>query len=76
MDYLAYQEECDYEINAQYDYISEAYGGDVESQATLDAEQAYYDEINREAAIDAMEARGGHAKISLGEYPTFLIYFE
>ena len=59
MDYLAYQEECDYQLNAHYDYITEAYGGDAECLATLEAEQAYYDEINREAAMDAMEARGG-----------------
>ena len=59
MDYAAYQEECDYPLNAQYDYVSEAYGGDVESQATLDAEQEYYNYLNLVAAMDAMEARGG-----------------
>jgi hypothetical protein len=61
MDYTAYQEECDYQLNAHYDYVSEAFGGDVESQATLDAEAEYYDYLNLDAAMDAMEARGGPA---------------
>ncbi|MAK31358.1 hypothetical protein [Acinetobacter sp.] len=59
MDYLAYQEECDYQLNAQYDYVSEAYGGDVESLATLEAEAEYRAYENLVAAMDAMEARGG-----------------
>tara|TARA_A100001037_G_C14529316_1_gene362315 strand:+ start:42 stop:257 length:216 start_codon:yes stop_codon:yes gene_type:complete len=59
MDYAAYQEECDYQLNAQYDYVSEAYGGDVECLATLEAEEEYYAYLNLDAAMDAMEARGG-----------------
>ena len=56
MDNFAHQEECDWE---QDDYVSEAYGGDVESQAALDAEAEYYAYLSRDAAMDAMEARGG-----------------
>jgi len=35
-----------------YDYASENYGG-------LEAEQEYYAYLSRDAAMDAMEARGG-----------------
>jgi hypothetical protein len=61
MNMYAIIEDMDYELNAQYDYIREAYAGDVESQASLDEEAAYYEEVNRQEAMDAMEARGGPA---------------
>lgn len=46
MDNYAYQADCDWEQ-------------DVESQAALDAEAEYYAYLSRDAAMDAMEARGG-----------------
>lgn len=52
-------ENDDYEANAPYDYLREAFGGDAEDPATLEAEA---EERAQEWSIqqqDAMEARGG-----------------
>tara|TARA_R110000782_G_scaffold180787_1_gene271212 strand:+ start:373 stop:585 length:213 start_codon:yes stop_codon:yes gene_type:complete len=49
------QEEADF----QDDYISEAYGGEVESKENLDYEAAFYAAIYSMEAQDDMEARGG-----------------
>lgn len=55
-----WQEHCDYEANARYDNLSEAYGATARDCADMAAEdEIYYGRIERELACDAMEARGG-----------------
>lgn len=59
MSYAQYLEDQEYEFNAPFDYVREAYAGMIEDPETIEAEQAYYEHLNQIAEQDAIEARGG-----------------
>ena len=59
MFYDTWREHCDYEDNARYDYIREAYGDLGDSPETVEAEERWWAAQEAVATQDAMEARGG-----------------
>lgn len=70
MFYDAFQEHCDYEMNARYDYISEAYAGTGETDEQLRYEQECY-EAEAEIEHAAMVAEYGPwvAAVSYDDLP-------
>jgi len=54
-------EDAEYEANARYDYIREAYAGEVESAASLAEEARFWAAEEAIAEQDAIEAHGGPA---------------
>lgn len=53
------EEDREYEANARYDYIREAFWGEVETAEQLEAERRWEIAEERIAHQDATEARGG-----------------
>jgi 3-hydroxyacyl-CoA dehydrogenase len=54
----AYQEAMDYEENARFDYVHEAYAGMEEDPENLAAEQAMFESIENVRTQDEIEASG------------------